>query len=77
MTKEDTDGPGRTKPDLVVPAAQTSSATPIAAGAVALLVEAAGNNEEAAKPTVLKAILLAGANKKFQAVDFAGGWVHV
>ena len=25
----------------------------------------------------MKAILLAGANKKFQAVDFAGGWVHV
>lgn len=77
LTKEDTDGPGRTKPDLVVPAAQTSLATPIAAGAVALLVEAAGNNEEAAKPAVIKAVLLAGANKRFQAVDFAGGWVHV
>lgn len=77
LTKDDTDGPGRTKPDLVVPAAQTSLATPIAAAAVALLVEAAGNNEEAAKPAVVKAILLAGANKKFQAVDFAGGWVHV
>jgi hypothetical protein len=77
LTKEDTDGPGRTKPDLVVPAAQTSIATPIAAGAVALLVEAAGHNEEAVKPVVLKAVLLAGANKKFQSVDFAGGWVHV
>jgi hypothetical protein len=77
LTKDDTDGPGRTKPDFVVPAAQTSSATPIAAGAVALLVEAAGNNEEAAKPIVIKAVILAGANKKFQAVEFAGGWVHV
>jgi hypothetical protein len=70
------DAPGRTKPDLVVPVAQTSTATPIVAAAVALLVQAAGGDPVATKPVVLKACLLAGATKTFADAQLDGGWQH-
>jgi hypothetical protein len=60
---EGDDGPGRTKPDIVVPIHETSLATPIVAAAAAMLVELAGRDPVAARPEVIKAVLLAGADR--------------
>lgn len=59
------DEAGRMKPDLVVPADATSWAAPIAASAVALLLDAATNAglANAGKPECVKAIMMAGATK--------------
>jgi hypothetical protein len=64
------DGPGRMKPDLVAPASATSFATPLVAGAAALLVETArtdgrlAGNPRAERCDVLKAVLMAGAQHR-------------
>ncbi len=59
------DRPGREKPDLVAPAEATSFATPLVAGACALLVETARTRfpgqADAERPELLKAVLMAGA----------------
>ncbi len=67
------DGTGRMKPELVAPAGATSFSTPLVAGAAALLVETAwtdpntAGNPNAARPEVVKAVLMAGALHR-------GGW---
>lgn len=64
------DGPGRQKPDLVGPAPASSFATPLVAGAAALLVETArthpllAGEPAAERPEVLKAVLMAGARHR-------------
>lgn len=59
------DGSGRMKPDLVVKADLTSYATPVVAGLAALLVQEglSSLDPDAARPEVIKALLLAGASK--------------
>ena len=66
------DGAGRTKPEIVAPGGipglnpaiqYTSFATPIVTAAAAFLIDAAGSNPAAKDQLVLKAILLAGADK--------------
>ncbi len=59
-------GNGRTKPDIVVPTNNTSRATAIVSSAAALLHQKADNmgSINAAKPEVIKAILMAGATKE-------------
>ena len=57
------DGPGRIKPEIVAPNSFTSFATPYITAAAALLIEAAGGDQDAKRQQVIKAILLAGANK--------------
>jgi hypothetical protein len=60
---------GRAKPDLVAPTQNTSLATPVIAGAAALLIQAGlrgdggGSTAAAASPITLKALLLNGAIK--------------
>ena len=60
---------GRAKPDLVAPTQNTSWATPVIAGAAALLIQAGlrgdggGATVEAASPITIKALLLNGAIK--------------
>jgi len=64
------DRAGRMKPELVAPAGVTSFATPMVAGAAALLVETArtwptlAGVASAERPEVLKAVLLAGAEHR-------------
>lgn len=64
------DGPGRMKPELVAPGSATSWATPLVGGAVALLIETAETdagllaNPNAARAMLLKAVLMAGAEKR-------------
>lgn len=64
-TRAGCDRPGREKPDLVAPAEATSFATPLVAGACALLVETARTLfpglADAERPEVIKAVLMAGA----------------
>jgi hypothetical protein len=59
--------PGRCKPDLVAPMTLTSFATPLVSACAARLLEAASNlpdaSDRAAKPQLIKAVLLAGATK--------------
>ena len=57
------DGVGRTKPEIVAPASFTSYATPYVTAAAAILIESAGAHATASDPLVLKATLLAGADK--------------
>lgn len=64
------EGPGRTKPEIVVPKLspqnKTSYCVPVVGAAAALLMETADNNSaltNANKPQCIKAILLAGATK--------------
>lgn len=57
------DGSGRVKPEIVAPSDFTSYATPIVTSAAALLIDAAGSNNNAKDQLTLKAILLAGADK--------------
>lgn len=60
------DGAGRNKPEIVVPVKEPSAAGPVVASAAALLIDKAHAEvalDEAAHPTVVKAILLAGASK--------------
>ena len=57
---------GRCKPDIVCPAHTTSAATAKVTGAVALLLETADGHADAApaaRPEVIKAVLLAGATR--------------
>jgi hypothetical protein len=66
LTPIGTDGPGRMKPDIVAPGAATSWATPVVAAAAALMQQVAAepplsSNPSAADPTVIKAVLMAGA----------------
>lgn len=70
------DGPGRLKPEIVAEETRTSYATPFVAGAVALLTETArttptlrGINPLAERGEVLKAVILAGAQKN-------AGWTN-
>lgn len=64
------DGPGRSKPDLVGPAPASSFATPIVAGAAALLVQTAREHANlrgdpsAQRPEVVKSVLMAGARHR-------------
>lgn len=63
-----TDGPGRCKPDVVAPApgTKTSFATPMVTGIVARLMEVADGmpaESGATRPEVIKAVLMAGAEK--------------
>ncbi len=60
------DGAGRCKPEIVAPGDMTSFATPVVAGVVVRLMEEArqpGSSTDARRPQVLKAVLLAGADK--------------
>ncbi|HMP77122.1 MAG TPA: S8 family serine peptidase [Kiritimatiellia bacterium] len=60
------DTPGRSKPDLVAPLSFTSFATPLVAGAAAMLLEVVDANPAlawAGRPQTIKAILLAGATR--------------
>ncbi len=61
------DGAGRSKPDIVAPSYETSYATPWVTGAAADLLQVAGQNpsyaDANAHTEVIKAILMAGANK--------------
>lgn len=57
------DGIGRTKPEIVAPSDFTSFATPMVTSAAAFLIDAADGNSSAEDPIVLKATLLAGADK--------------
>ncbi len=66
-TSDKVDGPGRCKPDLITSHGAASPATGEVAGAAAMLLEAAGRlprlkiHPEAARPHMVKAVLLAGA----------------
>lgn len=61
------EGEGRCKPDIVAPGGKTSFATPVVTACVARLLEAADSlnsvAKQAARPEVIKAVLLAGADK--------------
>ncbi|MGJ8640335.1 MAG: hypothetical protein ACSHYA_13180 [Opitutaceae bacterium] len=57
------DGPDRTKPEIVAPNDFTSYATPYVTAAAAMLIESAGTNTTAKQQLVLKATLLAAADK--------------
>ncbi len=57
------DGSGRTKPEIVAPNSYTSFATPYVTAAAAMLIESAGSDTDAQRQQVLKAILLAAADK--------------
>ncbi len=63
-----TDGPGRIKPEIVAPNTYTSFATPYVTAAAAMLIESAGADADAKRQQVLKAILIAAADK----APFAG-----
>jgi hypothetical protein len=64
-------GPGRSKPDLVVPITTTSAATAITSSAATLLHEVVAGSE-GARSEVMRALLLAGATKE----EIADGWSH-
>ena len=64
-------GSGRVAIDVVVPEPNSSTATPVVAGAVAILQDAA-NGSDAARSEVIRATILAGATK--DAGDFNGTW---
>ena len=61
------EGEGRCKPDIAAPGGMTSFATPVVTACVARLLEAADElpdvAKRAARPEVIKAVLLAGAAK--------------
>ena len=59
------DVPGRSKPDIVAPMGETSFATPLVAGAAALLVQTADQlgNPNAGRIETIKSALLTGATK--------------
>ncbi|MCC7205015.1 MAG: hypothetical protein IT441_08030 [Phycisphaeraceae bacterium] len=61
------DTPGRCKPDLVAPGGQTSYTTPVVTAVAGRLLEVADKMADAApnarKPAVIRAVLLAGAEK--------------
>lgn len=57
------DTPGRVKPDLVAPTTSVSGATPMVASAATLLVQTAGATPDAARPQVIKSVLMTGATK--------------
>lgn len=66
------DGVGRCKPDLVAPGGKTSYATPVVTAMVARLLEVAdgmGTTSDAHQAQVIKAVLMAGADKP-------EGWQH-
>ncbi|MCH1552356.1 MAG: hypothetical protein L7R84_02785 [Balneolaceae bacterium] len=58
-------GSGRTKPEIVAPSNFTSYAAPMVTSVAAFLIDAAGANANAKDQLVLKAIILAGADKSF------------
>jgi len=64
-------GSGRVAIDVVCPVATSSSATPIVAGAAAILQDAA-NGSDASTSEVIRATILAGATK--DASDIDGTW---
>lgn len=61
------DGSGRTKPEIVAPNNFTSFATPYVTAAAALLIDQADSNATAQTPLVVKATLLAAADKNISA----------
>ncbi|QOJ17297.1 MAG: hypothetical protein HRU76_06785 [Phycisphaeraceae bacterium] len=69
-TRSTLDGPGRMKPDIVVPENTTSWATGVVSGVVASLIETArewpglDNNSNARRSETIKAALLAGARHR-------------
>lgn len=67
-------GPGRIKPEIVAPNSFTSFATPYVTAAAAVLIEAAGSNNDAKRQQVIKAILLAAADKAPFESDPQGPW---
>ena len=64
-------GSGRVAIDIVAPEPNSSTATPVVAGAVAILQDAA-NGSDASTSEVIRATILAGATK--DADDIAGTW---
>ena len=64
-------GSGRVAIDIVAPEPTTSQATPVVAGAVAILQDAA-NGSDASTSEVIRATILAGATK--DAGDITGTW---
>ena len=66
-------GAGRVAIDVVAPTSFTSSSTPLVAGAVAILVDAA-NDTDAANSEVIRATILAGATKDES--EFTAGWAR-
>ena len=66
-------GSGRVAVDVVAPEGITSSATPVVAGAVAILQDAA-DGSDAARSEVIRATILAGATK--DAGDIDGTWTR-
>ncbi|MBX7072168.1 MAG: hypothetical protein K1X71_03390 [Pirellulales bacterium] len=72
---------GRTKPDIVAPAVNTSVATSWVSGAAALLLDSANGNSFARESETIKAVLLAGAEKSPFDLDgatasLADDWSH-
>jgi hypothetical protein len=63
------DGLGRSKPDLVAPAPNTSVATSWVSGAAALLLQAGSGNPNSQRPETIKALLMAGASKSVFDLD--------
>lgn len=55
--------PGRSKPDIVVPAGTASIGAAWVSGAASILLQAAGGNTSASQATTIKALLMAGATK--------------
>ncbi|CAN5387318.1 hypothetical protein BH23VER1_BH23VER1_13740 [soil metagenome] len=73
-TPGDLDGPGRTKPELVVPTDRTSWATAIMSGFASILIQVANGApalSPATRPEVVKALLMGGATK-----SALPGWSH-
>lgn len=55
--------PERSRPDLVVPLDKTSYTTPVGAAALALLLEAGSGSDNAGRSEVIRAALMAGADR--------------
>ena len=71
-TRIESEVAGRCKPDIVCPARTTSAATAKVTGAAALLLETAdahAHAAHAARPEVIKAVLLAGATRDEEEFD--------
>lgn len=71
------DGPGRTKPDIVVPTSATSWAAPTVSSAAGLIISAARATPALANAQtseMVKSLLLAGASK--DEPEFGGNWTH-
>ena len=72
----DIDGPGRSRPDIVVPVNATSWATATVSGAAAMLLDSAADSgfTNASHHETVKALLLTGATKEES--EFTHTWSH-